>query len=280
MEKALNNGYSISELCRAFEFPISSYYYKPVDISDYDHKIIESIKVISEASGQTYGKRRINRDLKAVGYAIGIRKTKRLMKLASIVVIVPRKRHYYPDSGQEHKYAPNLLNREFKPEKPNTHWVGDITYIRTYQGWSYLACVMDLKTKEIVGYALSKSPNAALAKRALLKAIKRQNPNTKKLTFHSDQGTQYSAKEFRDCLILHGIKQSMSRRGNCWDNAVMERFFRSLKSERLNLLSFVNHAAAVKGTETYIHFYNYRRRHSAIGYLTPHQMACELKKAA
>lgn len=280
MEKASNNPYSTSELCQAFEIPASSYYYKPIGISGYDHKIIESIKVISEASGQTYGKRRINRDLKAMGYTIGVRKTKRLMKLASIIVIVPRKRHYYPDTGQEHKHAPNLLNREFKPKKANTHWVGDITYIRTYQGWGYLACVMDLKTKEIVGYALSKAPNAALAKRALLNAIKRQSPNTKELMFHSDQGTQYSAKEFRDCLILHGIKQSMRRRGNCWDNAVMERFFRSLKSERLNLLSFVNHAAAVKETETYIHFYNYKRRHSAIGYLTPHQMACELKKAA
>ena len=236
--------------------------------------------MISEASGQTYGKRRIHKDLKAMGYCIGIRKTKRLMKVAGIIVIVPRKRHYYPDAGHGHKYAPNLLNREFKPKQANTHWVGDITYIRTYQGWSYLACVMDLKTKEIVGYATSKTPNAALAQKALIGAIKRQQIDATKLMFHSDQGVQYSAKAFRECLELHGITQSMSRRGNCWDNAVMERFFRSLKTERLNRLSFVNHASAVNEIEKYIYFYNYKRRHSAIGYLTPHQKACDLKNVA
>lgn len=280
MEKATNNDYTTSELCRAFDIPASSYYYKAAGLSEQDTKIIEAIKVISEASGQTYGKHRINKDLRAMGYAIGIRKTRRLMKVAGIVVIVPRKRHYYPDTGQEHKHAPNLLNREFKPKRANTHWVGDITYIRTYQGWSYLACVMDLKTREIVGYAMSKAPNAGLAKQALLNAIKRQQPDTTQLMFHSDQGTQYSAKAFRDFLELHDITQSMSRRGNCWDNAVMERFFRSLKTERLNQLSFINHSAAVSETEKYIYFYNYKRRHSGIGYITPHQKACELKNVA
>jgi transposase InsO family protein len=280
MEKASNKDYSTSDLCRIFEIPASSYYYRAVGVSAQDKKIIEAIKVISEASGHTYGKRRISQDLKAMGYAIGLRKTKRLMREAGVVVIVPRRRHYYPDSGQEHKYASNLLNREFTPEQANTHWVGDITYIRTYQGWSYLACVMDLKTKEIVGYAMSTKPNAHLAKQALLNAIERQQPNTKQLLFHSDQGTQYSAKLFRDCLELHVITQSMSRRGNCWDNAVMERFFRSLKSERINHLSFTNHTAAASEAEKYIYFYNYKRRHSGIGYMTPHQKACELKNVA
>ena len=273
-------GYCPTELCRAFDIASSNYYYKPVGLSDYDQRIVIAIKSISEASGQTYGKRRIHAELKACGYNIGIRKTRRLMREAQITVIMPRKRHYYPDNGSEHKYAPNLLNRDFSPQKANTHWVGDITYIRTYQGWTYLACVMDLKTKAIVGSAISKSPNAALGKQALLNAVKQHSPLTSQLMFHSDQGTQYSSEEFRDCLKLLHIKQSMSRRGNCWDNSVMERFFRSLKSERLNQLSFINHQAAVAETENYIHFYNYKRRHSAIGYLTPHQKLCELKKAA
>jgi len=112
--------------------------------------------------------------------------------------------------------------------------VGDITYIRTWQGWSYLACVMDLSSKEVVGYALSQSPNAQLAVEALNNAIKRKQPNTQGLLFHSDQGIQYSASLFRNRLSSLHITQSMSRRGNCWDNAVMERFFRSLKTERLN----------------------------------------------
>lgn len=279
MKKA-NAGYSIKEMCSAFDVPYSSYYYQPVGLSERDEKLVDLIRVISATSGSTYGKRRIRAQLNAQDVTIGLGKTRRLMKVAGIVVIVTRKRHYYPDSGQEHQYAPNLLSRNFTPQNINTHWVGDITYIRNYCGWSYLACVMDLKTKEIVGHAMSTSPDAALTKRALVNAIRRQKPDTAQLMFHSDQGCQYSAQAFRDCLQLHNITQSMSRRGNCWDNAVMERFFRSLKSERLNKLSFTNHGAAVAETEKYIYFYNYQRRHSAIGYITPHQMACELKNVA
>ncbi len=119
--------------------------------------------------------------------------------------------------------------------------MGDITYSATHQGWSYLVCVLDLSTKEIVSYAMSQSLNAKLAKDALTNAIKRQQPNTNLLMFHSDQGVQYSAFEFRNLLAKFNITPSISRRGNCWDNAVMERFFRSLKTERLNTVSFINH---------------------------------------
>ena len=272
--------FSTKELCEVFDVPESSYYYPRVGMSANDQQIIGQVKAISETSRNTYGKRRIQCELNARGYSIGVSKTKRLMNAANISVIIPRKRHYYPETGQEHKYAVNLLNRNFTPEKQNTHWVGDITYIHTYQGFSYLACVMDLKTKEIVGYEISRSPSATLVKQALLDAIRRKNPNTTCLMFHSDQGTQYSAKEFRDCLKLHGITQSMSQRGNCWDNAVMERFFRSLKTESLNRVTLINHFAAVDHAQQYIRFYNYKRRHSAIGYLTPHQYYCVLQNAA
>ena len=158
--------------------------------------------------------------------------------------------------------------------------MGDITYIRTHQGWSYLACVLDLATKEIVGWAMSKRPNAELAKVALSHAIRRQKPDTSNLMFHSDQGVQYSAKLFIHYLKLLNITQSMSRRGNCWDNRVMERFFRSLKSERLNHLSFIHHEAVFGTVERYIYFYNYKRLHSSLGYITPVQKMAELKKAA
>jgi transposase InsO family protein len=280
MKEAGSIDYSVSELCEALDVPASSYYYRPVGLSPEDRGVIERIKTISLASGHTYGKRRIRAELQSMNIDIGIRKTKRLMDMAGVMVIVPRKRHYYGDTGQENKYAPNLLRREFNPPQTNTHWVGDITYIHNHQGWSYLAVVMDLNSNEIVGQAMSKSPNAALARKALINAIKKKKPKTKHLLFHSDQGSQYSAKVFRECLDLHNITQSMSRRGNCWDNAVMERFFRSLKSERLNHLSFTNHSAAVQETQKYIDFYNYKRRHSAIGYMTPHQKALEFKNVA
>jgi len=238
------------------------------------------IKAISNESRNSYGKRRIQAELNGRGHKVGLHKTASLMVKVNVVAIRPKKRHYYPNAGQEHKYAPNLLMREFYPENNNTHWVGDITYISTHQGWSYLACVLDLSTKEIVGYAMSQSPNAQLAKDALMNAIKREKPKTNLLMFHSDQGVQYSAFEFRNLLAKFQMTASMSRRGNCWDNAVMERFFRSLKTERLNNISFINHQSVVNEVDNYIQFYNYRRRHSGINYMTPHQKLNELKKVA
>lgn len=272
--------YSVTELCGVFNVSMSSYYYKSVLPNLVDINIITMIKAISNESRNSYGKRRIQAELNGRGHKVGLHKTASLMVKANVVAIRPKKRHYYPNSGQEHKYAPNLLKREFYPENNNTHWVGDITYISTHQGWSYLACVLDLSTKEIVGYAISQSPNAQLAKDALMNAIKREKPNTNLLMFHSDQGVQYSAFEFRNLLAKFQVTASMSRRGNCWDNAVMERFFRSLKTERLNDISFINHQSVVNEVENYIQFYNYRRRHSGIDYMTPHQKLNELKKVA
>ena len=158
--------------------------------------------------------------------------------------------------------------------------MGDITYIKTYQGWSYLASVLDLASRQVVGWALPKQPNAKLAQDAMDNAINRYNLNTDNLMFHSDQGTQYSSKAFIDYCSNNNITQSMSRKGNCWDNAVMERFFRSLKTERLNYQSFANHYEVVQNVESYIYFYNYKRIHSAIGYMTPAQKMAELGKVA
>ena len=272
--------YSAQEICSAFKLPVSSYYYQAVGLSSKDKRMIVSIKAISESVSNTYGKRRMKLDLEAEGYTIGRYKTKKLMNHAGIKVVIPRKRHYYENNKEESKLAPNILNRRFNPEKANTYWVGDITYIRTYQGWVYLACVMDLYSKEIIGYAVEAKPSAQLAKQALVEAIKLKQPTTKQLLFHSDQGCQYSAKKYRKYLSLCEIKQSMSRRGNCWDNSVMERFFRSLKTERLNKLSFKTKQEAVNEVRSYINFYNYQRRHSAIGYLTPHQKSCRAKHVA
>ncbi len=281
MKKA-NPAWTITDLCQTLDIPMSSYYYQvretPVDIEK--EKILVAIKTIAAETQSTYGKRRMQPALKIQGFTLGLYKTAAMMKMANVKAIKPKNRHYYPTSGQLHIKADNLLNRQFNPSKIQTHWVGDITYIRHQQGWSYLACVMDLASKEIAGYALSQSPDAELAKAALVDAIRKHQPETSKLLFHSDQGVQYSAHLLTDHLGLLGITQSMSRRGNCWDNAVMERFFRSLKSERLNHLGFINHAAVKACTIDYIHFYNFKRLHSALGYITPFQKGSELKKVA
>jgi transposase InsO family protein len=167
------------------------------------------------------------------GIQLGFFKISRLMKEAGIITKEPKKPHYYP-SGNERPDIPNQLNRQFNPGQVNTHWVGDITYIHNHGDWSYLATVLDLGSREIVGYALSTSPDARLTREALLNAIRMQQPDTHQLMLHSNQGVQYTADQFKKTLSIHGINQSMSRRGNCWDNAVQERFFRSLKSEHIN----------------------------------------------
>lgn len=279
MKKA-HKEYSIKELCELFQLAQSSFYYQPKGLTAEQEKIIIEIKSIANETHDSYGKRRMKIELHDKGFKIGLYQTASLMKKADIIAIRPMKLHYYPNNGLEDKYFPNLLARKFRPNTLNTHWVGDITYIKTYQGWSYLACVLDLGSKEIVGWALSQTPNAQLAKDALTHAIKLQNPDTNQLMFHSDQGTQYSAHSFVEHLKKLKITQSMSRRGNCWDNAVMERFFRNLKTERLNQLTFINHASAVKVIQSYIRFYNYKRLNSAIDYLTPKQRSQEMKKAA
>ena len=280
--KKAHQDFSITELCRIFGISQSTFFYQSdVECRAFKaEKIVNDIKNIAELTGSTYGRRRMNVELNNLGYAIGIFKTAALMKKAKVVALSPKKQHYYPNSGEECRYAPNLLKRQFNPETLNTHWVGDITYIRTNQGWSYLACVLDLGSREIVGWAVSQSPDAKLAKEALDDANKKHRPYLKNLMFHSDQGVQYSANLFTSHLTQLKITQSMSRRGNCWDNAVMERFFRSLKSERLNHLIFINHQSLTHCIEKYIRFYNYKRLHSSNDYLTPVQKANKLKKAA
>jgi putative transposase len=266
MRKAEQN-LNLSHLCQLFDVPVSSYYYQSVHKPN-DAAYRDKLTVIHNENFQAYGRRRMKVALADSGINLGVFKIARLMKQAGIIAKVPKKPHYYP-SGKQKPNIPNELKRQFNPPQVNTHWVGDITYIRHHQGWSYLATVLDLGSREIVGYALSQTPDAQLARQALIQAVKIQQPKTSHLMFHSDQGVQYSANLFKQTLSLHRIKQSMSRRGNCWDNAVQERFFRSLKSEYLNGLSFINHQAVVLAVEHYIRYYNNKRINSTIGYMTP-----------
>ncbi len=271
--KMANKNYSITELCTAYGVPKNTFYRKTNTrkINRKSSEIISLLKKISIETKHSYGKRRMQKELQLYGIKIGIFKVASLMKLANIQAITPRKKHYYPKERVSKIISDNILNREFNQKTPNTHWVGDITYIRNHQGWSYLATVLDLATKEIVGWSLSQKPNAKLAKKALQNAIRRKQPDTSKLLFHSDRGVQYTSNLFVNyCENLH-ITKSVSRKGNCWDNAVMERFFRSLKSERLNYLSFKNHQEVTEEVDSYIYFYNYKRLNSAINYMTPNE---------
>ena len=201
--------YNTKELCDLFNHARNSYYYQSKDktVNESTKAIIKSMKQISLETDYTYGRRRLQRQLVSEGHQIGIHRTTTLMNNANIKAIKPKRRHYYPNTGKLHKRADNLLDRKFNQANSNTHWVGDITYIKPYQGWSYLASVLDLTSRQVVGWALSKQPNTQLAQDAMDNAINRYNPNTDNLMFHSDQGTQYSSKAFIDYCAKINITQ-------------------------------------------------------------------------
>jgi transposase InsO family protein len=191
------------------------------------------------------------------------------MRLAGIAVKQKRKFKATTDSKHKLPVAPNLLNREFEVSTPNKVWVSDITYIWTAQGWLYLAIVLDLFSRQIVGWAMSNRINRKLVTSALLMAIGQRRPKPG-LIFHADRGSQYCSGDFQALLKTHRITCSMSRKGDCWDNAVAESFFASLKTERVFFKKYRTRNKARQDIINYIEmFYNSKRLHSYLGYLSP-----------
>jgi putative transposase len=204
----------------------------------------------------------------------------RLMRKAGI--FSARRRAYRVTTNSNHGYvpAPNLLKRQFDVARPNTVWVGDITYIPTGEGWLYAAIVKDLCAKKVVGYAFSSRIDTALTVAALEMAVRRERPQMG-LIFHSDRGVQYASQGYRNVLSRYGIRQSMSRRGDPYDNAVAENFFSCLKCELVHLMNFPTRAAAQTAVFAYIEtFYNAVRPHSALGWIAPNVYAARLSKSA
>ena len=234
-----------------------------------DLLFIEKIKEIFKDSLQTYGTRRIKLALAKLGYKISRRRICRLMKNASLSCRAKRKFKATTDSNHNLPVAENLLNRRFTVTKANTHYVGDITYIQTQEGWLYLAVVIDLFSRKVVGYAMENNMRAELVNRALLNAIWHRNPPAG-LVWHTDRGSQYASTSHRKILSMFNIQQSMSSRANCWDNAVSESFFHTLKVELVHNIAFKSREAAKLAIFEYIEaFYNKKRMHSANDYLSP-----------
>jgi transposase InsO family protein len=180
-----------------------------------------------------------------------------------------RKFVHTTDSKHDLPIAPNVLARQFEPDAPNKAWVADITYIRTRSGWLYLAVVLDLFSRKVVGWSMAPSMPAELVCAALQLAIAQRQPSPG-LLVHSDRGSQYASASHRALLARHGLEASMSRKGNCWDNAVMERFFLNLKMERVWQRDYANHTEAIRDITDYIvGFYNSERLHSTLGYMPP-----------
>lgn len=221
-------------------------------------------------SDRTYGARRVWRDVLAEGIDCGLHRIERLMQ-ANALKARPRRRYLPPDTGDRiaSAIAANVLDRQFHATAPNRKWIADFTYVWTAEGWLYVAAVIDLFSRRVVGWSMSASMTAQLVIDALLMAIwRRGRPDA--LLHHSDRGSQYTSGQFQLLLDDNGVSCSMSRSGNVWDNAAMESFFSSLKTERTNRKAYRSRAEAKADVFDYIErFYNPRRRHSTIGYISP-----------
>ena len=239
-----------------------------------DLALLTHIRAEFAASKQTYGWPRMVRQLRAKGLRVGKERVRKTMKAHDIRVRPRRRFKQTTDSNHNLPIAANLLNREFTAQAPDKVWVGDITYIWTAEGWLYLATVIDLFSRQLVGFAFGERMGAQLVVDALRMACFRRRP-APELIFHSDRGSQYASNAFAKQIKAFAMRASMSRKGDCWDNAVAESLFGSLKTECVHRHDFGDRRAAVDEIMAWIVRYNHVRMHSTLGYLSP--MAYEKK---
>lgn len=259
-------------MCRVLQVTRAGFYawlHKPLsDRAIEDGRLLGLIRASYAASGGVYGSPRVFADLREAGEQCGKHRVARIMRTHKIRALRGYKRPR-PIIGRPSIIAPNTLNREFKVDAPDRVWVTDITYLRTWQGWLYLAVVMDLHARKIVGWSMKPTLARELVLDALLMALWRRKPQRPVLV-HSDQGTQYGSDDWRRFCQTNDLEPSMSRRGNCWDNAVAESFFSSLKSERVRKRIYKTRELARADVFDYIEvFYNRTRRHSHLGGVSP-----------
>jgi transposase InsO family protein len=231
--------------------------------------LLVDIRAIHAQFKRRYGSPRIHAELVARGHRCSVNLVARLMQEHGIAAKTKRKFRHTTDSNHNLPVAENLLDRQFNPSGANEVWVADITYIPTREGWLYLAAVEDLYSRRVVGWSMAEHMESRLVVDALEMAVQRRLPD-EGLLGHSDRGSQYASEHYRLLLAKHGIDCSMSRRGDCWDNAPMESFFASLKKELVHDADFATRAEARAALFEYIEvFYNVQRRHSSLGYVSP-----------
>ena len=233
-----------------------------------DEEIGAKVRASFMGSDRTYGARRVWHDVLADGISCGLHRIERLMRQQALRAR-PRRRGLPKDTGERSAIAANILDRQFAAESPNQKWVADFTYIWTVEGWLYVAAIIDLFSRRVVGWSMQADMTAQLVTDALMMAIwRRGKPDA--VLHHSDQGSQYTSEQFQLLLTNNGVTCSMSRSGNCWDNAAMESFFSSLKTERVARKTYRTRDQARADVFDYIErFYNPTRRHSTLGYLSP-----------
>lgn len=269
------NHFPIALMCSIFGISRSWYYAWNKQVPSArklrDQAISPKIASIHKGSGQTYGSPRIHHKLKKDGVVCSRKRVERIMRENNIVSLhhKPKFNPQTTDSTHNMPIAENVIRQNFNTKRTNEKWGSDITYIPTQEGWLYLAIVMDFCSRRIVGWAMSAHPDAALVTDALkMAALRRRIPEH--LIHHSDRGSQYASNDYRALLEKLGIQQSMSRKGNCYDNAMVESFFHSLKVERVCHRNYGSHTEAVEDIRDYIeNFYNCTRMHSSLDYLSP-----------
>lgn len=265
--------YSVRRMCRVLKVSPSGYYAwssRPESPrARADRRLSVKIREIFQHSGRTYGSPRIAAALRAHGERCGKNRVARLMREEGLVARKPRRYKTTTDSEHAWPVAPNLLDQRFTVETPDTVWLGDLTYLPTDEGWLYLAVLLDLCSRRVVGWATSNRVDSDLTLRALRRALDQRQPGPG-LLHHSDRGGQYACNEYRERLEKLGVEVSMSRRGNCFDNAPMESFYSTLKTEWLHHRRFATRAQARSSLFDYLElFYNRKRLHSSLGYRSP-----------
>ncbi len=265
--------FPVAVMCRALKVSRSGYYdwakRDPSQRAQRDAELKAKVIDIHKASRGTYGSPRIHAELLEEGERVGRKRVARLMREEKLSGTPAKRFVQTTDSKHDEPIAPNLLDRQFDVDEPNRVWAGDITYVRTWEGWLYLAVVIDLYSRKVVGWAAAEHMRTDLVLCALDTALGIRQPEPG-LLHHSDRGSQYAATDYRQQLTEAGIVCSMSRKGNCWDNAVVESFFGTLKTELVYRQVFATKRRAKDAIADYIElFYNPHRRHSSLGYLSP-----------
>jgi len=265
--------FRVGKMCEVLHVSRSGYhnYVKRIYIHRENDEIIilEKIKEIHKKSRELYGSPRIYKELRRRGIKINKKRVVRIMQKYGIRAKTRKKFKITTNSNHNNPVAKDLIGQNFKTTESNKIWVSDITYIRTREGWLYLSCILDLYSRMIVGWHIDQRQSSSLVTTAIRNALTQRGDNPG-IIFHSDRGSQYASKEVRDLLTVYGIIQSMSRKGNCYDNAVMESFFHTLKTELVRFENFQTREEAKMKIFDYIEiYYNRQRIHSSIDYFTP-----------
>jgi transposase InsO family protein len=270
VEKAV---YPVTVLCHVLDVSRSGYYgwtkRGPSARQEREDELARKVETVHRESRDTYGSPRVCAKLRQKGEVVSPKTVAKIMRKKGIAARRRKKFRATTDSRNTKRIAPNVLNRDFTAERPDQAWVTDVTALWTLGGWCFLAAILDLFSRRVVGWAISESNDTTLALSALQRALDHRRP-APGLLHHSDRGSPYGSDDYVAALKRHGIKRSMSRKGDCWDNAVAESFFASLEHECVRDQAFVSPGAATRTVESYIdNFYNPERLHSTLGYYSP-----------